>query len=348
MYEQSTAHIKIDLASDTKTRPSKAMKNYMMSVDVGDEQVGEDPTVNRMLKKTSSILGKEDALFLPTGTMCNMIAIKVHCNSGDEIIADKTAHIRNFETGGPAVHSGALIYPVEGKNGIFTPAQFLTAIRPESNYHPRTSLVQIEQTSNLGGGSIWPLEYIKEISDEARKRGIKVHMDGARLFNAVVESGISASEYAKFTDSVWIDFSKGLGGPMGGVLAGSHEFISKARRWKHLFGGAMRQAGIVAAAGEYALENNIEKLKIDHLNARIVSDYLNTVEGVELSPIQTNILFIDVEKLNVTAEKVNAELQKRGMRLSVSGKYKLRMVTHLDISRSQIDEAIEILSDILK
>jgi threonine aldolase len=209
-------------------------------------------------------------------------------------------------------------------------------------------LVQIEQTSNLGGGSIWPLEYIKEISDEARKRGIKVHMDGARLFNAVVESGISASEYAKFTDSVWIDFSKGLGGPMGGVLAGSHEFISKARRWKHLFGGAMRQAGIVAAAGEYALENNIEKLKIDHLNARIVSDYLNTVEGVELSPIQTNILFIDVEKLNVTAEKVNAELQKRGMRLSVSGKYKLRMVTHLDISRSQIDEAIEILSDILK
>ncbi len=347
MYEVSTANIRIDLASDTKTRPSQPMKDYMMNVEVGDEQVGEDPTVNRMLKKTCNILRKEDALFLPTGTMCNMIAIRGHCSWGDEIIADQTAHIRNFETGGSAALSGALIYPLNGRNGIYTVQQFQEAIRPKSHYHPQTSMVQIEQTTNLGGGTIWPLETIKNISEIAGNNNIKVHMDGARLFNAVVASGISATDYAQYTDTIWIDFSKGLGAPMGAVLCGTTEFITRVRRWKHQFGGAMRQAGIVAAAGEYALENNIDRLKMDHDHLNMLAEYLENVDGVEVKPYETNILFIDVEKSGKSAEQINNELMTHGLRFSVAGKNLMRIVTHLDVSREQIDETKEILDQVL-
>ncbi|MHA1991156.1 MAG: threonine aldolase family protein [Candidatus Hodarchaeales archaeon] len=331
----------IDLASDTKTRPTKEMKEFMMNAEVGDEQAGEDPSVNQLVEMVCEILGKEDGLYLPSGTMCNQIAIKVHCQPGDEIIGDKTCHVRNFETGGPAANAGALVYPLEGQNGIFTPEQLKSAIRYPSNYDPRSRLVVIEQTSNLGGGTIWPLEYVKEISDHAHQKGLSMHMDGARLFNAVVETGISAKQYADHFDSVWIDFSKGLGAPIGAVLVSNKEFIRKARRYKHMFGGAMRQAGIVASAGIYALKNNIDRLKIDHANAKLLEQGLKEINGLSVGKAVTNIIYIDTTGLNMTADEINSKLEPYSIRFSTLGEYMLRAVTHLDVSEENIKEVNE-------
>lgn len=338
----------IDLSSDTKTKPSAGMRQAMFEAEVGDEQMGEDPTVNRLLEMVCKILDKEKALFLPSGTMCNQIAVRMHCQPGDEIIADETCHIRNFETGGFAALSGASLYPVRGERGIFTPQQFLDAIRYPSNYDPRTAMVTFEQTSNRGGGSVWPLEYIRAISEEAVERGIGRHMDGARLFNAVVKSGIPAREYASHVDSIWIDFSKGLGAPIGAALAGTEEFIEHARRWKHQFGGAMRQAGIVAAGAIYALDHNIERMQEDHDNADLLAEKLDALDGIRVGLHDTNMVFFDVQYLGVTAEEFNNKLSPYKLRFSVSDTYQLRAVTHLDVSREQVLETVEIVERVIQ
>jgi threonine aldolase len=333
-------NIKIDLFSDTVTRPTVAMREFMSKADVGDEQKREDPTVNRLIKATCELLGKEDGIYLPSGTMCNQVAFRVHCFPGDEIIMDQTAHTRHYETGGPAALSGVSIYPVHGDRGIFNASQLEEAIRPPDNHFPRSRVVLIEQTSNLGGGSIWPLEIIREVCTLAKSRGLACHMDGARLFNAVGATGISAKEYSAEFDSLWIDFSKGLGAPVGAVLVGPEKFIKKAWRWKHQFGGAMRQAGIIAAGALYALENNIEKLSEDHANALVLAEGLGRIEGIEVEPVETNIVFFSVKGLGITDEKFSNLLIKKGVRLSPMGRYRLRAVTHLDVSRSQIEEAL--------
>ncbi len=335
--------IRIDLYSDTVTRPTQAMREFMAAAPVGDEQKREDPTVNRLVEMVCDLLGKEDAIYLPSGTMCNQIAWRVHCQPGDEIIMDRTGHTRHCETGGPAALSGATPYPIDGKRGIFAAKQVQAAIRPHSHHFPRSRVLLVEQTSNVGGGTVWPLQAIEEVCAVARQHGLSCHMDGARLLNAVVASGVAAGEYAAPFDSVWIDLSKGLGAPVGAVLAGSGAFIEQAWRWKHQFGGAMRQAGIIAAAGVYALQHHVERLAEDHANARRLGQGLSEIEGVAVDPVETNMVYFDVDGLGLTAEGFVDRTLERGLRFSTFGETQLRAVTHLDVSRAQIEEALGIV-----
>jgi threonine aldolase len=340
--------IRIDLYSDTITRPTLAMRKYMSMAEVGDEQKREDPTVNQMVDMVCELLGKEDAIFLPSGTMCNQIAFRVHCRPGDEIIMDDTAHTRHYETGGPAALSGATIYPLEGKRGIFSATQVEAAIRPASNHFPRSRVVLVEQTSNLGGGTIWPLEVIGEVCALANRYGLARHMDGARLLNAVVATGISAQDYATHFDSVWIDFSKGLGAPVGAALAGSGAFIQEAWRWKHQFGGAMRQSGIIAAGAIYALTHHVERLAEDHANAQLLAQGLAEMSGISVEPVETNMVFFDVSSLGLDAETFNELLMARGVRFSTIGEGRVRAVTHLDVSKTQVQKTLDLVREVLK
>jgi len=292
------------------------------------------------------LLGKEDAVYLPSGTMCNQIAFRVHCRPGDEIIMDDTAHTRHYETGGPAALTGAMTYPLAGKRGVFTAEQLEAAVRPASNHLPRSRVVLVEQTSNLGGGTIWPLDGIQSVCAVAHKHNMLCHMDGARLLNAVAATGVTAKTYAQPFDSVWIDFSKGLGAPVGAALAGSKAFIQEAWRWKHQFGGAMRQAGIIAAGAVYALNHHVERLAEDNENARILARGLAEIQGIAVEPVETNLIFFDVSGMGVTAEAFDALLREKGLRISVLGRTRGRAVTHLDVSRKQVKEAIEIIRQV--
>ena len=343
-----TTHVRIDLYSDTITKPTQGMRKFMAEAEVGDEQQKEDPSVNRLVKMVCDLLGKEDAVYLPSGTMCNQIAFRVHCRPGDEIIMDDTAHTRHYETGGPAALTGAMTYPLAGKRGVFTAEQLEAAVRPVSNHLPRSRVVLVEQTSNLGGGTIWPLDGIQSVCAMAHKHGTLCHMDGARLLNAVAATGIKAKTYAQPFDSVWIDFSKGLGAPVGAALAGSKGFIQEAWRWKHQFGGAMRQAGIIAAGAVYALNHHVERLAEDNENARILARGLAEIQGIDVEPVETNLIFFDVSGMGVTAEAFDALLRKKGLRISVLGRTRARAVTHLDVSRNQVKEAIEIIRQVAK
>ena len=340
--------IRIDLFSDTVTRPSKAMREFMAKADVGDEQQGQDPTVNKLIDTVCDLLGKEDGVYLPSGTMCNQVAFRVHCRPGDEIIMDRTAHTRHYETGGPAALSGVSIFPLPGERGIFNASHLAEAIRPVDNHFPRSRVVLIEQTSNLGGGSVWPLKTIREVCALSRKYGLACHMDGARLLNAVAASGVPAKDYSAEFDSVWIDFSKGLGAPVGAVLAGSKDFIRQAWRWKHQFGGAMRQAGIIAAGALYALENNIVKLAEDHANAQLLAEGLHGIDGIEVEPVETNIVFFSIKALGVTDENFDTLIMEQGLRFSTMGGSRFRAVTHLDVSQSQVQEALAIIKDVVQ
>ncbi len=332
--------VRIDLFSDTMTRPSAGMRAAMAAAEVGDEQLREDPTVNRLVEKVSELLGKEDAVFLPSGSMCNQIAMRVHCQPGDEIICEATSHVRNFEGGGASAISGASIYSLDGENGIFTADQMEAAVRPLENHFPVSRLVTIEQTANMGGGTVWPLETIEEVCQRAAKFGLARHMDGARLMNAVVASGIPAATYCDCFDSVWVDFSKGLGAPVGAALAGSKDFINKAWRFKHQFGGAMRQSGIIAAAALYSIEHNIERLAEDHSNAVLLAEGLANIEGISVQTPETNLIFLDISELGVSSEQFNERLMTHDIRTCVTGKTQMRAVTHLDVSTPQIKEAI--------
>src|SRR5579872_396871 len=310
-----TATTVIDLFSDTATRPTEGMRRAIAEAEVGDEQRREDPTVNRLQAAVAELLGKEAALFLPSGTMCNLISFAVATKPGDEIILHRTAHPIVAEGGGTPAFSGALFNPQDGARGMFTPAQVAAAIRAPSRYAPRSRVVSIEQTTNLGGGGVWPLATIAEISGVARSSGLWMHCDGARLLNAVVASGTPAATYGKHFDSIWIDFSKGLGAPVGAVLAGSRTFIEEAWYFKQRFGGAMRQAGVIAAACLYALEHNVERLAEDHANARILYDALRGVKGLSIEDVETNIIIMDVSTLGLDAEKIAEKLAERGIRL---------------------------------
>ncbi|MCX7340253.1 MAG: beta-eliminating lyase-related protein [Hyphomicrobiales bacterium] len=342
----------VDLFSDTKSKPTPGMRRFMMSVEVGDEQKDEDQNVLDLCERVADLLGKEAAVFLPSGTMCNEIALAVHCRPGDEIIVHESAHIMVSETGGPAALAGVMVRGVQGTRGIFDGATLRSAIRPESRYLQQTRLVSVEQTANLGGGAVWPLATMQEVVSVARDAGLILHMDGARLLNAAVASGLSAKDYAGPFDSAWLDLSKGLGGPVGGVLAGTRAFIHEAWRLKQRWGGAMRQSGFLAAAGIYALDHHVERLAEDHDNARALAKGLAALPGLCLTydAIDTNIVFFDVAGTGRTAEAIVNALKDKGVIMGGGGLFgptTIRAVTHLGVSRADIDVAIAALRDIV-
>ncbi len=339
----------IDLRSDTVTRPTPGMRKAMAAAEVGDEQRGDDPTVTALCERVADLLGKEAALFLPSGTMCNQIAVLVHCRPGDEIIAADIAHLIGSEAAGPAALAGAQILAVPSERGIFTAAAVEAAVRAPKRNAPRSRLVEIEQTVNAGGGAVWPLEAIESVAQAASRHGLAMHMDGARLMNAAVASGKSAAEIAKPFDSVWIDLSKGLGCPIGGVLAGSAAFIEEAWRWKHRLGGAMRQAGIVAAAGLYALDHHVERLAEDHATARLLAGQLSGVPGIRLDPpeVETNIVFFDVGESGMDAREIERRLHSQGILVGAAGRTRMRAVTHLDVAASDVEAAARCLATLL-
>ncbi len=334
----------VDLISDTVTRLTPAMRRVMAEAEVGDEQLGEDPSVNRLQEMVAELTEKEAALFLPSGTMCNLVGIKVHTQPGDRIIIERTAHPVTSEAGGPGLVCGVLTYLVDGVRGVFTAEQVEAAADPGDGVHtPPTTLVCIENTHNRGGGKIWPIETLQAVCATAHRLGLKVHMDGARLLNAVVATGIPAASWCRSVDTVWIDLSKGLGCPVGAVLAGDGETIRLARRYKQMFGGAMRQAGILAAAGIYALQNHVERLAEDHANARLLAEGLAETPGIGLDPaeVETNIVFFDVQNTGMTAAAFTEALLAEGVRMGAVGRYRVRAVTHLDVTRQDIERAIQ-------
>jgi threonine aldolase len=332
--------VRINLYSDTQTKPSAAMKAAMMEAEVGDEQAGLDPTVDALCDRAAALLGKEAAVFLPTGTMCNQIAILTHCRPGDEILAHHTAHILNSEGGGAAALTGAQITGLPGDRGQFDPASLLAAITQRSRYHMPQTLVAVEQTANLGGGAVWPLDRLRAVADIAHEHGMATHMDGARLMNAVVAAGIPAREMTEGFDSVWLDFTKGLGAPLGAILCGSADFIDRAWRWKQRVGGSMRQAGICAAACLYALDHNIDRLAEDHANARVLASGLSQIEGIHVEMPDTNLVFFDTAGTGVMADELATRLRVRGVFISTMGRHRARACTHLDVTRAQVEEAV--------
>jgi threonine aldolase len=341
---------RVDLFSDTKTRPSKAMLDAIVGASVGDEQTGEDPTTIALEERVAELLGKEAGLFMPSGTMCNETALAVHCRPGDEVIADETSHIGGFESGGPAVIAGVMVRAVPGVRGVFTAGQVEAAVRLPMRHTPRSRLVAVEQTANLGGGTVWPLENLRSVAQMARGLGLGVHMDGARLMNAAVAAGVPAREYAATADSAWIDLSKGLGCPVGAVLTGPRDFIVEAWRWKQRLGGAMRQSGVLAAAGLYALEHNVERLAEDHANAKMFAELVAELPGVALDPanVHTNIVVFDVTAAKLTAPQIAERLAARSIRIGALGAATMRAVTHLDVDEAGVRAAAEALAEILR
>ncbi len=336
--------VKVDLFSDTVTRPTAPMRRFMCEAEVGDEQQREDPTVNLLQDMVADILGKESALFLPSGTMCNQVAFAVHCRAGDEILLQELAHPLLYEAGGAAALVGAIFRPLAGGGGLYSGADVTAAIRPPVHFMPRTRAVSIEQTSASIGGVCWPLELIEEVCAAAHSGGLVAHMDGARFFNAVVATGTSPRAFAEPLDSVWIDLSKGLGAPVGAVLAGSREFIEEAWRFKQRFGGAMRQAGIIAAAGVFALRHHVERLAEDHERARQLAFGLAEIRGLKLTPeaVKTNIVIFDVAGTGLSGETfASRTLSSHGVRCSVLGPTTVRAVTHLDIPPDGIERALD-------
>jgi threonine aldolase len=329
----------INLYSDTQTRPTDGMRRAIATADVGDEQRLADPTTLALQERVAELLGHEAGLFLPSGTMCNQIAFRLHARpGGDEMLVDRTAHPIIAEAGGAAQQAGFMINAVDGEGGIFTPAQLEAALRPEgSRYMPRSRLVSVEQTTNMGGGRVWPLEGVQAVLGVARARGLRAHMDGARLMNAVVASRVPAARYAGGFDSAWLDFTKGLGAPVGAVLCGSRALIDEAWRWKQMMGGAFRQSGIVAAGCLYALEHHVERLADDHENARVLADGLRDL-GADVVAPETNIVIFAVPDAPAFLE----QMARRGVELSGTPDGRVRAVTHLDVDRAGIDEALEV------
>ncbi len=332
----------VDLRSDTVTRPTRAMLEAMMSAEVGDDVLGDDPTARALEARVAELLGKEAALFTPSGTMANQLAIRSVCEPGDELIVDQTCHCCNYETGAPAALSGCSVRMLRGRRGIFEPEQIREAYRPKNAHFAGSRMVVVENTSNLGGGSVWPLERVAQVRQVCDELGLHLHLDGARLWNAAVASGHSPRAYADCAGTVAVCFSKSLGTPAGSMLAGPRELIDRARRFRKMFGGAMRQVGILAAAALYALDHHIDRLAEDHANARRLAEALAALPGIRLDPasVETNIIVFEIDPQLGTAAEFAAKLRERGVWLLATGPQRLRAVTHLDVSREQIEQAI--------
>ena len=335
--------VRVNLFSDTQTRPSAAMKAAMMEAELGDEQNGDDPTINALCERMAALLGKQAAMFLPTGTMCNQIAILGHCRPGDEILAHESAHILTSEGGAPGALAGAMILGLPGADGQFDADALRAGFRPKSRYCPPQTLMAVEQTANQGGGAVWPLQALNEVAEVAHAQGLATHMDGARLMNAVVASGVPAAEMVAGFDTVWLDFTKGLGAPLGAVLAGSTEFIGAAWRWKQRMGGAMRQGGICAAACLYALDHNIDRLAEDHANARSLARGVAQIPGLTVQHPETNLVYIDTSASGMDATELSRRAAQHGVLISVMGEHRARACTHLDVTAAQVAEAESVI-----
>jgi len=339
--------VRVNLLSDTQTRPTPAMREAMAKAEVGDEQIGDDPTVNLLCERVADLLGKEAAVFMPSGTMCNVAATLSYCRPGDEILAHVSAHIIAREGGAHAALGGFQITPLPGRDGQFSPETLRSALHPRSRYQPPQTVVSVEQTANIGGGTIWKKADLDEIAKIAKANGLATHMDGARLLNATVATGISARDMTAGWDSAWIDFSKGLGAPIGGVIAGSSDFIDDVWRWKQRLGGSMRQAGICAAACVYALDHHVDRLAEDHANARALARGLSQLDGVEVQQPETNLVFFKPDGAGVSGDKMVAELRKRGVLLAMMDG-RIRACTHLDVTADMVEGTVGLVREIVR
>ncbi len=338
----------IDLRSDTVTRPTAEMRKTMAAAEVGDDVYGEDPTINRLQSMLSERLGKEAGLWMASGTMSNHVGINTHTHHGTEVICHRWAHVFNFEGGAGPAMSGVGFNPIDGEHGVITAEQVEAAVRPGAIHYPVTSLIAIENTHNKAGGTIFPLDEIGSIRKVADAHGLPMHLDGARLFNASIATGVDVGLWAEPFDSISICLSKGLGAPVGSVLIGSKDFIGRALRVRKRFGGAMRQAGVLAAAGIYALEHHVERLEKDHHNARRLAEGINNLDGfsVPLETVQTNIIMVNVEGTGLGEVEAKDRLAEGGVLVHPFGPGYLRLVTHLDVSAEQIDEALTVFEGV--
>jgi threonine aldolase len=337
----------IDLRSDTITRPTAAMRQVMAEAEVGDDVFGDDSTVNELERRTAELLGKEAAVYVPSGTMANQLAVRCHTQPGDEILLDANAHIYWYEAGAPEALSGVRCRVLPGERGIFTAEQVRTAFRPLNIHLAPTRLLALENTHNRGGGSIWPLPRLEEVCAVARDAGIFTHLDGARLWNASVATGIAEADYAKSVDSVSVCFSKGLGAPVGSALAGSAGFVKRARRFRKQFGGGMRQAGIIAAGALYALDHHRQRLEDDHANARQLAAGLNGIPGLRINSenVDTNIVYFDIE--NQDAAGIVNRLTEMNVLVLTTGPNTVRAVTSLEVDADDIEKAVEAVREVM-
>lgn len=335
----------IDLFSDTHTLPDEGMRRAMAEAEVGDEQLGEDPTTLRLEERVADLLGKEAAVFLPTGSMCNKVAISTLTRPGEAVVCDHLAHVYRFEGGGPAALSGIVFEPLITDKGHFTADQLRAVMNPGNLYQPRTAVVSLEQTHNFAGGTVWPLEQYEAVCAVARAHGASVYTDGARVLNAVVASGVPAERWGAPVDAIWIDFSKGLGGPGGAALAGSKDLVVAANRFKYLYGGAMRQSGFLAAAALYGLDHNLARLSDDHANAARLASGLGDL-GIGVSPPESNMVFCD-PPVGMTAAEFAAALAGAGVRCGPLGR-RVRMVTHLGVTTVDVDAALAAIARVLR
>jgi len=340
----------IDLRSDTVTKPTPAMRRAMFEAPVGDDVFGEDPTVNALQEKAADLLGREAALFVPSGTMANQLAIKVLTRPGDEVLLESGSHPFNFESGAAAVISGVQLHPLPGRRGLLSPDQIAAAVRPDDPHFPPTRAVVLENTHNRGGGSVYPLAAIAAIGATAKGKGLVMHLDGARLFNACAAAGVKPAEYARHFETVAVCLSKGLGAPVGSVLAGSNVLIHQARRWRKVLGGGMRQAGILAAAGVYALDHHVQRLAQDHENAKLLAHGLAEIPGLALDPdeVETNIVIFQVTRPDLTAPDLAGRLKAEGVLVLAVGPDRIRAVTHLDVDTAGIRRATEVMAEVMK
>ncbi len=336
----------IDLRSDTVTRPTPGMRAAIAQAEVGDDVFGDDPTVNLLQETVARLLGKEAALLVPTGTMANQVAVKSHTEPGDEIILEANSHIFNYESGGPALLSGVQVHPVQGLHGIFTAQQVEAAIRPEDHHYARSRLIAIENTHNRAGGTVFPVEEMRRIRSVADQHGLSIHMDGARLWNAAAATGLDPRVWADLADSVSVCLSKGLGCPVGSLIVGSRSFIDRAHRFRKVFGGGMRQAGILAAAGLYALEHHRKRLVEDHQNCRLLAQTIAALPGVilDLEWVQTNILIVELTKDAPFDGPGFANAMKAvGVWFLATAPRKVRLVTHLDVTREDVEDTCRLI-----
>lgn len=337
----------IDLRSDTVTKPTQAMRQAIVEAEVGDDMSGEDPTVNRLEQIMAEMLDKEAAVYNCSGTQSNQMAVRAHCQQGDEILIDESGHIVNYEAGGAAALSGISARCLRGHGGMLDVSDLEGKIRPDNQHYCITRLVCVENTTNHGGGRVWPLAQMARVGNWAHEHGLKVHLDGARLFNAVIANGYSAREFSRYADTISICFSKGLGCPMGSILIGDAATIHRARRARKMFGGALRQAGMMAAAAIYALDHHVERLQVDHDNARAFASVIAKIDGVRLNvdEVESNLVFFEIDPELGTSAQMSAKLLEMGLKVNPSGPQRLRAVTHLDVTRDDLLRAAEIVRD---
>jgi threonine aldolase len=339
----------VDLRSDTVTKPSPSMRKAMAEAEVGDDVFHEDPSVNRLEEMVAALYGKEAALYVASGTMANQLAIRAQTHHGDEIIMERSSHPFNSEAGALAALAGVQVNLIDGKRGLIDVEQISAAIRMPNVHHAPTALICLENTHNRGGGSIWPLEKMRAIHNCARSAAIPMHLDGARLINACVATGLTPKDYAQYFDSCTLCLSKGLGAPVGSLVIGSKDFVTRAHRFRKQFGGGMRQAGILAAAGIYALEHNVERLAEDHLNAKRLARGIADIDGldIDVDAVETNILYFTVRRPELRVSTLLDRLKIEGVLMLGTGPNSIRAVTHLDVTKEGIDRAVEVLRKVV-